>query len=1335
MASVPRAIARLRLFVGLAALSLAPALIAAPAARFTHFSVEQGLSQSTVNAILQDHLGFMWFGTEEGLDRFDGYTLVTIKRKARDPHSLPSDHISALCEDRAHRIWIGTDNGLCFYDRSTKKIHSIPEIRAKIASLVEDADGTLWIATDDAGLYARNPATGVFTQYLPDPAQPDRLASASLSTLLVDGQGRLWIGTRSRGLDRFDRATGRSIHHRHDALDPRSLVNDTVRDLAEDTSGNLWITTSTGGLSIREPRSGSFRNYRYQANHPGVLPTNQLTRVQVDRDGTVWIGTDGTGLLKYDAVNDRFIVFAHDGAIPSSLSQNTIRSLYEDDQGHLWIGTFLGGIDLLNRPRPSSSYFTHVTSDPSSLADRMVSCFLEDRQGRIWTGMEHGWLDLFEPESETFTHHRLPSDVPGGAALLALHQDRRGRIWIGTYHGGLARFDPDTGAFTILRDLPGEPSSLAEEAVWSIAESADGMLWLGTNTAVDQFDPDTETVVRRYPTFNREGAAAGVPALAIDRQGNLWAGTYGGLKLLPPGADQFTEFSHDENDPHSLSNDGVMSLHLDSQDRLWVGTYGGGLNLFDRATKTFTAYDNFPSNVIYRIEPGGEGMLWLSTNNGLSRFDPATGLGEGFDLMDGRRRVQFHAGASLRTRGGELLFGSLDGLYKFKPSALELSTFVPPIVLTSVRVFNEPLDLPTPFSTLRSLTLDPGAKVFSFEFAALDYTFPRRNLYAYRLLGFSDRWLALGERREVTLTNLDPGHYTFLVKASNSDGVWSDTPSLTLSVTVLPPYWATWWFRTGVVLALGLFLFALHRLRIRRLTADLAERKRAEAALRQAEEKYRELVEDIHDVIFSTDADGIITYISPVIEQTFGYKPATLLGRPFIPLLTVDDPAAAFAKLQQLGSGPYEPLECRLVTQSGQSRWIRVSSRPIATDAAPAGFRGVITDITEHKKLELQLQQSQKMEAIGQLAGGIAHDFNNILTGIIGYSALLLDDPGLDPELRASIGEIRDAGQRAATLTRQLLAFSRRQMLQPRAVNLNQLVADMDKMLRRLIGEDIHLMLALEPGLASVRADPGQLEQVIMNLAVNARDAMPRGGRLTLETSSAQLDEHYTQNLVGVPPGPYVRLAVSDTGCGMDAETQSHIFEPFFTTKGVGQGTGLGLSTVYGIVKQSNGHIAAYSEPGVGTTFKIYLPPVNEPGEASAHSAESGELPAGTETILLVEDNDIARKIAQKILEQYGYTVLVADDGASAMRVCDRYTGRIHLMLTDVVMPNMSGTELAAQVATIRPEMRILFMSGYTDDAILRHGGPGRRALLEKPFTTASLTRKVREVLDAKAGA
>jgi two-component system, cell cycle sensor histidine kinase and response regulator CckA len=377
-----------------------------------------------------------------------------------------------------------------------------------------------------------------------------------------------------------------------------------------------------------------------------------------------------------------------------------------------------------------------------------------------------------------------------------------------------------------------------------------------------------------------------------------------------------------------------------------------------------------------------------------------------------------------------------------------------------------------------------------------------------------------------------------------------------------------------------------------------------------------------------------------------------------------------------------------------------------------------------------QLLQSQKLEAVGQLAGGIAHDFNNLLTAIMGYSQLGLSGLADGDPMQRNLGEIKKASERAASLTRQLLAFSRKQVLQPKVLDLNSVVPDMERMLRRLIGEDIGLRTALQPDLGRVKADPGQMEQVIMNLAVNGRDAMPSGGKLTLETANVSLDENYARQHVGVVPGAYVMLAVSDTGIGMDDETQQHVFDPFFTTKEIGKGTGLGLSTVYGIVKQSGGSIWVYSEVGKGTTFKVYLPRVDERAERYKHAEILADAPLGSETILLVEDADMLRRLAKEVLETSGYRVLEAATGRDAMRIVQENSETIQLLLTDVVMPEMSGRELANRIAPVRPEMRVLYMSGYTNDAIVHHGVLDEGInFIQKPFSPDALTLKVREAL------
>ncbi len=392
---------------------------------------------------------------------------------------------------------------------------------------------------------------------------------------------------------------------------------------------------------------------------------------------------------------------------------------------------------------------------------------------------------------------------------------------------------------------------------------------------------------------------------------------------------------------------------------------------------------------------------------------------------------------------------------------------------------------------------------------------------------------------------------------------------------------------------------------------------------------------------------------------------------------------------------------------------------------------GIAQDITDRKKLEEQLRQAQKMEAIGNLAGGIAHDFNNLMTVVTGYSQFVLNKVADESPLRADIEEIKKAGQRAASLTRQLLAFSRRQVLSPELVSLGDVVSNIKEMLKRLIGETIELVVTSGTDLRRVKADPGQIEQIIMNLALNARDAMPDGGKLLIETDNIDLDATYCGQWSDVRPGPHVVLAVSDTGTGMDAETQQHIFEPFFTTKELGRGTGLGLSMVYGIVQQSGGSVRVYSEPGCGATFRILLPEAKE--DAALHKPQKSpdRTQPGFETVLIAEDEDMVRTLTRRILESHGYRVLEARNGKEALEIAERHVGPLHLLLTDVVMPKMSGKELAQHLQKSRPETKVLYMSGYSENLVSHQGIlDAGVALIEKPFAEESLLQRVRAILD-----
>jgi two-component system cell cycle sensor histidine kinase/response regulator CckA len=511
---------------------------------------------------------------------------------------------------------------------------------------------------------------------------------------------------------------------------------------------------------------------------------------------------------------------------------------------------------------------------------------------------------------------------------------------------------------------------------------------------------------------------------------------------------------------------------------------------------------------------------------------------------------------------------------------------------------------------------------------------------------------------------------------------------------------------------------------------DISERKQSEKEL------YRlaALVESSHDAIIGKTLDGIITNWNIGAQRIYGYSASEIVGKSISTIFPPDQYAEITEMIEKINHGErVEKADTIRLRQDGKKVHIALTLSPIKdSDGRVIGVSTVARDITESRLLEEMLGQAQKMEAVGQLAGGVAHDFNNLLGVILGYSGILLEGLSLNDPWRKAIEEIQKAGERAALLTRQLLAFSRKQVLQPKVLDLNAVVGGMENLLNRLIGENIELRVVLNPAIGRVKADFGQLEQIIMNLAVNSRDAMPAGGMLTIETSNVELDEQYAAQHASTQSGPHVMLAVTDTGCGMDESTKSHIFEPFFTTKGIGKGTGLGLATVYGIVKQSGGSVWVYSEPGIGTTFKIYLPLVDQVPENEPLMNTIEKVDRGLQTILIVEDDAALLQVLIRSLEEVGFVTLAAQSPAEAMQIFENHPGTIHLMVTDVIMPGMSGNQLASHLSAIRPEMKVLHISGYTDGTIVHHGvlHPGL-AFLQKPFSPRALARKVSGVLAA----
>ncbi|HXI64874.1 MAG TPA: response regulator [Gemmatimonadales bacterium] len=514
---------------------------------------------------------------------------------------------------------------------------------------------------------------------------------------------------------------------------------------------------------------------------------------------------------------------------------------------------------------------------------------------------------------------------------------------------------------------------------------------------------------------------------------------------------------------------------------------------------------------------------------------------------------------------------------------------------------------------------------------------------------------------------------------------------------------------------------------------ELREAK-GRAAKRETDMRLAKLVEHAPIGIFRSTREGNVLSVNAALVRMLGYATAAEVIDLDMARDVYADPAERQRLLEEhpYTDREYDEMEATWKRKDGTPLHVELIGRAVRNAAGTiVSYETFVRDVTEQRRLQRELVQAQKMEAVGRLAGGIAHDFNNLLTAILGSAELALETlPAGAPE-REEVDEVRKAALRAADLTRQLLAFSRQQVIVPKVLNPNDVVSGMDKMLRRLLGEDVELRAALASDLGAVKVDPGQLEQVVLNLAVNARDAMPDGGTLTIETQNIELDQRYVQGHLSAEPGPYVMLAVSDSGVGMDAGTQARIFEPFFTTKEKGRGTGLGLATVYGIVKQSGGWIWVYSEPGHGTTFKVYFPRVAAVTAPATASVAPPTSVRGSETILVVEDDETIRNLVLKVLKGNGYTVLAAANGDEAERVAGQHRGRIHLLITDVVLPGLSGPEVARRLVTTRTDTRVLYLSGYTNDAVLRRGVlEAGVAFLQKPFTPGVLGRKIREVLD-----
>ncbi len=813
--------------------------------RFDRLSLEQGLSQSGVTRILQDRRGYIWLATEDGLNRYDGVGFKVYRHDPADAASLPSSFVWDLDEDAGGDLWIATSDGLARWHRTTDRVERLELLAAQNmrALRFSPRDGALWVGTRDSGLYRLQPDTRQLTRFVHDPARTTSLVDDRIYALLLDRSGRLWVGTEA-GLDRLDPGTEVFVHFVPNPASTNSLSEGKVRAILEDDLGAIWVGTSSGGLN-RIDAEGNVTRFRHASDVPASLAHDQVRALLQDADGRLWVGTsDGLDLL--DAGHGTFTHYRADPNDATSLADGHVLSLAQDRGGVLWVGTRLGGAHKWN---PLSWQLGHVAADPEdpkALGSPHVTSFSEDRAGRVWIGTFEGGVYLMDRASGEMTAYRHDPKDPRSLAsdrVMALHHDQRGRLWLATLDAGVDRFDAATGVFHHYRSDPARKDGLSANGVTTIFEDHAGRLWLGTyGSGLDRFDPDTERFLHyRYdPADTASLPGDRISSLAETADAKLWVGTMEkGLALLDPRTGRVSRFQHTPGDAGSLPSDAVYTLLLEPNGGLWVGTHGGLAHL-DPETRRFRSYttrDGLANDVVYGVLSDRRGRIWLSTNNGLACLDPTSGRFRNYGVNEGAQATEFNYGAWYQSASGELFFGGVNGFNAFFPDRLRTATTPPPVVLTAITVGHHPL--PGPADEVRDIQLGFRDKVIELDFAALDYTSPRRNRFSYRLEGFDPEWVPLSGRQSVTYTNLNAGRYTFRLRGATSDGRWSEQP-LAVAIQVGAAPWATPWAFAGYLLLVAAAVLGVVSVQHRKLRR---EAEYARVLEQRVQERTRELSE------------------------------------------------------------------------------------------------------------------------------------------------------------------------------------------------------------------------------------------------------------------------------------------------------------------------------------------------------------------------------------------------------------------------------------------------------------------------------------------------------------
>lgn len=1019
--------------------------------RFEHISWEDGLSQVTVQSIIQDSRGFMWFATEDGLNKYNGYEFTIYRHNAADSGSLCSNRVTDLFEDSRGALWVGTKYGLSRFDKNTQRFVSYQHkptdgnslSNNMVNAIAEDKAGNIWVATPD-GLNKFNAAKDNFQRYNLASGDSTNQTDNLINDMSIGLRGNLWLATAG-GLKLFDPYSGRFVAYTFEPEDGENYVDNQLMSLFVNSEGTVWLGTAHGLYSFDSEKE-DFTAHHHPDYKPNV-PENHIFSISQDNRGKIWFGTMGGGLYGLDTRGKAFSHYVRNNQDPYSLSDNAIVEVYIDKLGYVWLGTQSGGINRTNgKGQNFKAYYEH-TGDENSLRGSTVWGIFEDSDSLLWAATDQG-LNSYNRESGKWTNYTLDREGSPSSrkTIWSGFEDKTGNIWISKNGEGLGKLSKETGEVTYYHDDPDKPNKRVWN-VWRVMEAEKDFLWVATlGSGLKKFNSSTGKFIHYTHNPANDSSLSNDFVWSMLMDGDImWLGTGEGLNRFDIKSGKFIHYKHDPIVASSISNNNIYALHKGDSGTLWVGT-NNGLNKFDKATGTFKAYQEqhgLINNVIYGILEDDNGHLWLSTNKGLSKFDPVTEGFKNFDASDGLQSNEFNAGAYYKTLAGEMCFGGINGFNIFHPDSIRGNLDIPPIVITSFEIFNKPVPigegspLEQHITETNKITLSYDQSVFSFGFAALNYTSPGANEYVYMLEGFDDGWYNVGHRRFVTYTNIPPGTYTFKVKGSNNDGVWNEEGA-SIIVTIVPPFWQTYWFYTLLAVAAVLLVIAIFQLRLRNL------RKARKLLEEQVDQQTRELKQE---------KERVVAQNARLNDALHELKEAqTQLVQ-----------SEKMASLGQLTAGVAHEI-----------------NNPV--NFVSAGIDSLQVDYEDILALLNRYRAGEPIGEIEKFEKEIA--FDDLLV-----------------EIEHLFGGIKDGAVRTREIVKSLQSFSRLDDDNLKRASINEGIEATLVILKSSLEDRIEVVKAFGD-LPEVECYPGQVNQVFMNILANAIQAIDGQGTIQISTES-----------------------------------------------------------------------------------------------------------------------------------------------------------------------------------------------------------------------------------------